>query len=247
MNLRLPSLLALSGLALFAAPAAFAADYDDLDSSEGGQEAKEPKERGMGRDAVVREIVKGTYAKAQVGGALYLGNFMGFVSPGTAIGLAVGQDFVDQEKKSMAWEVAFTQGINNGCHYELQADGTCGGAPGEAPPYIQGDIRTYTFSALVEYSVYPNRRFGIGGRVGGGVLLSPLMMDEEYYQSEVLDTWGIADPGYHNAPHPVVMGGPTFEYYTKLSHFSAGVDVDVVYSLGFDLGLNATGNLKYTF
>jgi hypothetical protein len=44
-----------------------------------------------------------------------------------------------------------------------------------------------------------------------------------------------------------VQGGPTFEYYTKLSHFSAGIDVDVFYAIGFDLGLNATGNLKYTF
>ena len=44
-----------------------------------------------------------------------------------------------------------------------------------------------------------------------------------------------------------MFAGPTFEYYTKLSHFSVGVDVDVVYGIGWDLGLNATGALKYTF
>ena len=51
----------------------------------------------------------------------------------------------------------------------------------------------------------------------------------------------------HDQPHPVVLGGPTLEYYTKLSHFSAGIDTDIFYAVGFDLGVSATGTLKYTF
>jgi hypothetical protein len=73
-------------------------------------------------------------------------------------------------------------------------------------------------------------------------------MDDEYYADEVLGkTWGVSDPGYHGTPHPMGIGGPTIEYYTKLSHFSVGAEADVFYAVGFDLGLNATGFLKYTF
>ena len=47
--------------------------------------------------------------------------------------------------------------------------------------------------------------------------------------------------------HPVVRGGPPFEFYTKLSHFSLGVDTDIFYAVNFDLGLSITGSMKYTF
>jgi hypothetical protein len=45
----------------------------------------------------------------------------------------------------------------------------------------------------------------------------------------------------------VGMGGPCLEYYTKLNHFSVGLDADFVYAIDFDLGLNVTAALKYTF
>ena len=167
-----------------------------------------------------------------------------FIRPGTSLGLAMGKDFVDQEKSSMAWEVFFNQGIHNGTYYEEQADAGCA----SAGTCTQGDLRTYTFGALFEYSGYVGRRFGIGVRAGGGLLLSPLLMDATYWQEEVVGgAFGGYDPGIHSAPHPVVMGGPTFEYYTKLAHFSAGLDVDAFYALNFDIGVGITGTLKYTF
>ena len=43
------------------------------------------------------------------------------------------------------------------------------------------------------------------------------------------------------------MDEDDIEYYTKLSHFSVGADIDVLYMLGLDLALNPTGYLKYTF
>ena len=52
--------------------------------------------------------------------------------------------------------------------------------------------------------------------------------------------------GFHGVPHPVVGGGIEFEYYSKLSHFSVGLNADALYTIGFDLGLNATAFLKYT-
>ncbi len=244
------TLLALTiGASTLVAPPAHAQDYDDLDSDE-PKKQKKTRER---KQQEVREIVKGFYAKSSVGGAFYLLDFAGFVYPGTALGLAVGQDFVNQERRSMAWEIGFSQGIHNGCHFDIQAGYAAGGdgcraAAGTPPPYVQGDLRTYTFSALLEASIYPNRRFGLGLRLGGGVLTSPLLMHPDYYQEEVVQkAWGIPDPGYHGAIHPLGMGGLTFEYYTKLSHFSVGLDADAAYVVNFDLGASVTGNLKYTF
>ncbi len=194
----------------------------------------------------VKEVVRGLYAKSNVGTAIYLGRFRGFVDAGTAVALAAGYDFVDRSNLSAAVELSFTQGVHNGMEYWAQDDLGCQAAGGAAP-CIEGDLRTYTFSLLVEGSFYPSRRLGVGLRAGGGVLFSPLLMDEQAYVDEVLSDWGISDPGYHGKPHVVVQGGPTIEYYTKLSHFSVGLDFDVFYALGFDLGLNSTGYLKYTF
>jgi hypothetical protein len=226
--------------------------YDDLDREEETTKKKKKKKTKAERSYdfsgdEVREIVKGSYAKSNVGGAFFLGAFSKWVSPGTSLGLAYGKDFMDQETKSMAWELMFFQGIHNGQHYTVQGDAGCLASGTGPAPCVQGDLRTYTFAGTVEYSIYPTRRIGIGARVGGGVLFSPLLMDPVYYQEEIVEKEFGVEPGYHGSPHPIVMGGPTFEYYTKLSHFSVGVDVDVFYAVGFDLGASATGTMKYTF
>ena len=80
-------------------------------------------------------------------------------------------------------------------------------------------------------------------------MLIPLLMHEDAFNKQVIPVdWGLTtDPTVHGQPLGVVQGGPTIEYYTKLSHFSVGADVDVSYIIGFDLGINATGYLKYTF
>ena len=221
-------------LTLLALPTAAQAQDDD---EEDGRRAPEIERE-------VREITRGTYAKSNVGGALYVGPRSKYIRPGTSLGLAFGKDFVDQERTSMAWEVFFNQGIHNGTYYDSQAADGCV----STNTCTQGDMRTYTVGALFEWSTYPVRRFGIGVRGGGGLLLSPLLMDPTYWQEQVVNgAFGGYDPGIHSTPHPVVMGGPTFEYYTKLAHFSAGADVDAFYALGFDIGISITGALKYTF
>jgi hypothetical protein len=220
---------------------AVAQDYDDLDD-EGAKKQKTKKKRGKSYDfegMEVKEVARGFYAKTNMGGWIYLGNFNGYVKPGTSMALAVGQDFLDNESNSMAWEIAFFQGIHNGLHYEIQA-----GDP--AAPLLQGDLRTYSGVASLEWSAYPGRRFGVGARVGGGVLFSPLLIDDVAWEETVVPTLGI-DRGYHSGPKPLVMLGPTFEYYTKMSHFSVGADIDAIYAIGFDFGLSMTGVLKYTF
>lgn len=200
-----------------------------------------PKEsaRERAEDKPVREIVKGFYADAAVGGAMFLGQLSGTVSPGTFSALAVGQDFVDSEKLSLAWEVAFSQGVHNGLGFDYQYPNG---------PYIEGDIRTYLATGGLEASFYPARRFGVGVKASGGVLFAPLLMVDEYYQTDVVTkAWHGNDGGFHNGPHPIVRAGPTFEYYTKLAHFSLGADANFFYALTFDFGADFTGYMKYTF
>ena len=219
-------------------------DYGDLDSDDNKKKSVQDRVRS----SQVREINRGLYLKANVGGAFFLGTLSSAVSAGTSTALAVGQDFLDRERTSMAWEIAFQQGVHQGDPYEIQAQ--TGG------PYVQGDMRTYTLAGLFEWNTYPARRWGIGARAGVGVMLSPLLMNADYYGTgvtppntrTVLQYWGLAaDPGFHGPPHPIVMGGPNLEYYTKLSHFSIGLDADVFYAIGLDLGASVTGNMKYTF
>lgn len=219
--------------------------YDEYDDpiDEESEEARQEKQSK--KKQVVREVVKGLYAKANVGTSIYLGRFAGATKAGTTTTLGIGSEFLDQENFSMAWEVGFTQGVHNGLSYEQQADGGCQFAGGEYPCH-QGDLRTYTLLATVEASTYPSRRIGIGARLGAGVLSSPLLIDEVAYQAEVVPEFG-GDPGFHTGVKPLFVFGPTFEYYSKLSHFSVGIDADVFYGIGWDLGLNATGYFKYTF
>ena len=238
------TMLAKTGLiALLALTAATDADAQTYEEYEAEEQGVKPKKK-----RAVREIVKGTYAKTNVGAGIYLGRYAAWVKPGTSIALAVGQDFMDTEDLSMAWEISFFQGINNGTDYEEQGAAGCY----DTDSCIQGDLRTYTFVGIYEASFYPTRRIGVGLRLGGGILLSPLLMDEKYYAEEVVgDENSGAWLGYassaHEGPHPVLLGGPTFEYYTKLSHFSTGVDVDIFYAVGLDLGASATATIKYTF
>ncbi len=241
---------ALLSSPMLVAPAYAQEDEGGFLEEEGSGGSRKGKSRGAAVEDAgsIREINRGFYAKANAGVAAYLLNFGGgFVSPGTALGLSVGQDFVDTEKQSMAWEVGLVQGINNGAAYFEQAGIGCRHVGQGPAPCTEGDLRSYTLQASYEISFYPVRRIGIGVRAGAGVLYSPLLMEPTAYAEDVLSDYGGVDPGLHNSPKPVLFGGPTIEYYTKLSHFSVGVDIDVFYGIGWDLGVNGTAALKYTF
>jgi len=245
---------------LFAAPVLLPAtayaqdeDEDEDSSSSSSSHAKKHKDdqdepgSDSGKDDVakIREIVRGAYLKSDVGGAIFLTNG-DVVQPGTLVGLSFGQDFVDREKESMAWELGIWQGLHNGV--DLGTQMSTGGCQISGGAYLctEGDLRTYAATLNYEISFYPLRRLGLGARVGAGVLYSPLFILSDYYQQDFVSKIG-GDPGVHNAFHPLGFGGVTAEYYTKLSHFSVGADVDVSYALNWALGLNLSGYLKYTF
>lgn len=239
----LRTLLIALPLSLAAAPA-MAQDFDDDPEDRSAEDEDARRARAKPE---VKEIVRGFYVRSNVGGGSYVGQFRGFVYAGTMVGLSAGKDLLDTEKSSASVELSFVQGIHNGCNYELQDSGACSGSArtGGLPVGIQGDLRTYSFLLSGEYSIYPSRRLGIGPKVTAGVMLSPMLMDPVFYERDVAPVLG-SQP-YHSSPHPVVGGGVTLEYYTRLSHFSIGADLDVNYGLGFDIGVFGSGYFKYTF
>jgi hypothetical protein len=156
-----------------------------------------------------------------------------------ALGLGVGSDFIDRERFSAAWEIQFGQGLFHGPAF---SDLT------SLPPVVEGDIHTFAGTAVVEVSGYVSRRTGFGARGGGGVLIAPLLITQDVYEGELKPAWGGADAAFHAGPLPLIVVGGTFEYYTKLSHFSVGADVDAQFLLpNFYVGVVPTGYLKYTF
>lgn len=240
----------LLGSALFA-ESAQAQDIIDLDDEDSGRRGKNKKNgkaknsRSAAESEVVREIEKGWYARAGVGGAFYLLNRSAIVKPGTSLYLAFGNDFVDNERTSMAYELNVYTGIHNGMPWYEQENLV---SSGQISPAVttQGDSRIFAASLAYEFSAYPARRFGVGVKIGAGVQYVPLLIHAEEWNTEILPELG-GDSGAHNTIQVLAYGGPTFEYYTKLSHFSVGADVDVMYALNWDLGMSVSGYLKYTF
>ena len=216
--------------------------------------AQDGSERRRARDFendLVREIERGPYVKTNVGTTLYF-NTHGQTRPTGAslfagvvnVALGLGYDFIDRERFSTAVEFQLNQGLFNGPRTGELATQT----------YSQGDIHTISGQATIEASTYITRRLGIGVRGGGGVTLVPLLVDANIYVNEMQRDIGrqtARGPGvatlHADGALVTLVAGPTFEYYTKLAHFSIGADVDLVYTLGFDLGVNPSGYLKYTF
>jgi hypothetical protein len=215
--------------------------------------AQEDEGEGERRNArnfeneVVREVVRGYYLKADIGTTIYMNTYSvrrednsPLLAGVMSLQLGLGSDFIDRERFSAAWEVQFGQGLFNGPLLDelLRLNNLV----------VEGDIHTLSGVATVEVSTYVTRRFSIGGRGGGGVMYAPLLMKEEFYLGPDGPVGTFGTPAkLHEGPLPMVVVGPTLEYYTKLSHFSIGVDVDVAYIIGFDLGISPYGYMKYTF
>jgi hypothetical protein len=176
---------------------------------------------------------------------VYFGKERSLLKPGTTLNLTLGMDVLDKEKVSVAWEVNFYQALHNSRFPDYTYES---GVPQNA--IVQGDIHTFGAMAGVEASAYPVRRVGIGGHAGGGVAFVPLLIDkgpDGSTYATVLNDLGVTGLPVHDHPHAIVYIGPTLEYYTKLSHFSIGADVDFLYIIGLDYGLMATGYMKYSF
>lgn len=235
---RLLALILLTLGTLTVAPAhAQSPDLDDTGRARGR------RAEGPASELVVREIERGVFLKANAGSTILVGPRRALLKAGTTLDLTIGMDVLDKLKASAGWEIVISQSIHNATFASYED------LPGSGIPeqfFVQGD--TYMLGLMVggggQY--YPVRRLGIGGRGGVGIAYLPLLIERTAYANDVVPTWG-ADPRLYNNVKVMFQAGPSLEYFTKLSHFSLGLNVDFVYVLGFDYGIKATGFFKYSF
>ena len=107
----------------------------------------------------------------------------------------------------MAIGATVRQAQMNGCSYQEQVEG-CADAPGPGP-FIQGDLRLYSYGLVVGLPTLVDQpSWSLGTELVAGVARAPLLMDEAYYNEEVVaETWGGQNGGYHASPHPMATLG----------------------------------------
>lgn len=215
----------------------------DRDTSARARRARETQQRKRKRP--VREVVKGAYAKINLGPLIWLPPISGFTSStGTQMDFSFGYDVLDQLNFTLTVEASFFQIITNG-------DGVSIDLPFASP--IQGDFRV--FGGIVAVRAGPNlggkrvKRLSIQVHAGGGVGYSPLLVDA---QSQNVVARIAAGYGYimQGRPLGIVQAGVGVEYFTRLSHFSLGLDLDFDVLLGgpvTGMGLGIDAFVKYTF
>lgn len=252
-------------------------EYDDEeeegddDDDGGGEDLDREDERRTTRkstrsdrkkkdDAPSREVVKGAYAKINIGPVFWLLPTGVLSSPGTKIDFTFGYDFIDRLSFTMSVEGAFYNLISNGTGVS-----ECG-ADGRAPPCptpsftspTQGDLRIVGGTVALRFG--PNfggkrtKRGHFGVKIGAGMGYSPPLVDLQ--NPDIIARSGRPPTGSGNADllqgRPLLLVTPAvvIEGYTKLSHFSLGLEVGsdiVLLGPAPVIGLSVTAALKYTF
>jgi hypothetical protein len=193
-----------------------------------------------------REIVHGLYAKAHVGYQLWVGT--PYVSYGPQFMFGAGYDFLDQLSYTVSAEANLLMGTINGI------SGSQAGVPGDSP--VQGDFQSIGGIVAVRgaYNLGGTeiKRLSLYARAGGGVWYSPEARGAEDDDNPIN---GITLQTPHGAPKPTIAGALGAEYFTRLAHFSLGIEAQM---LGIIARTNVTGGnfspaldinllLKYTF
>lgn len=267
-------LVLLLGLALAAPASAFAQDEDDPEEDEDDPEDEEEDEGGsiddeeddgidLDREAEtarakrqreaqdrrkkrpVREIVKGAYLKVNLGPIIWLPSISSFTSStGTEMDFSFGYDVVDTLSFTLSVEGSFFQVVTNG-------DGVSTDIGAQLASPIQGDFRVFGGIASVRAGGNVGgkrvKRLTIAGHGGGGVGYSPALVDLQ-------DPRVVSRMAYGSILQARVLGlvqaGAGLEYYTRLSHFSVGLDIDFNVILGGPIpamGVATNFFVKYTF
>ena len=262
----LPLFLLLLGVVLCAPATAWAQDDpeeedegdDDDDDGEididrDRRESPRARQQKKARKRIVREVVKGFYAKLNFGPLIWLPAISTHAgSTGTAFDLSVGGDVIDQLGFTLSVEGSFFQVVANAGHGFGVGEGT--NVEAQNSP-IQGDFRV--FGGIVGVRAGPNvggqkaKRLSISGHAAGGVGYSPVLIDmgETTIAANNIASrggWGILQ----GRALGLVQAGLGVEYYTRLAHFSLGVDIDYDLILGGPIpamGLGIDIFVKYTF
>jgi hypothetical protein len=193
--------------------------------------------RGTRQNQQAREVVHGFYVKAAYGTVLWFGDLGANSSPGTCATFELGYDIVDQLGVTVSVTGTFFQGINNGitAHQDEGGSGV-----------TQGDFRSIGGLAGARIGFNPGkrkvRRWTIAIDLKGGVFFSPSLRDDP--------NDGLAG-ALQASPGALIQPGLGLEHFSRLTHFSLGLDLHVPLVVGtpanFVAGLDVVGFLKYTF
>ena len=193
----------------------------------------------------MREVVKGAYLKVNLGPLIWLPSISNYTSTtGTEMDISFGGDVVDTLNFTLSVEGSFFQVITNG-------DGVSTEIGAQIGSPIQGDFRVFGGIGGVRFAGNLGgkrvKRFSISGHVAGGVGYSPPLVD-------LADTRVISRMAYgyimQDRALGIIQGGAGLEYYTRLSHFSLGLDIDFNVLVGGPIpamGIGTNFFAKYTF
>ncbi len=230
----------------------------ELDRDKSARDRRKERARTKKKKRATREVVKGLYAKINIGPLFWFGSIKGdnvsrtgTSSTGTEMDFSLGYDIVDTLPFTLAVEASFFQVITNGTGVSEDLNRDRIGLPSA----IQGDFRIY--GAIVAVRAGPNlggkrvKRLNISGHAGGGIGYSPPLIDMQSptVAGRIASEYGAIMQG---RPLGLVQGGVGIEYYTKLSHFSIGLDIDFNVIIGgpaplIGMGLATDIFVKYTF
>ena len=251
----LPLFLLLLGVALCAPSVAWAQedpedegddDDDEIDIDRDRRESPRARQQKQKRKRIVREVVKGFYAKLNFGPLIWLPQISTFAgSTGTAFDVSLGGDVIDQLDFTLSVEGSFFQVVAN-----AGPNAGVGVLPGSP---IQGDFRV--IGGIVGVRAGPNlggqrvKRISIAGHAAGGVGYSPVLIDTD---SNTVAGNIAAGYGYimQGRALGLVQAGLGVEYFTRLAHFSLGLDIDYDLILGGPvtaMGIGIDIFVKYTF
>ena len=202
----------------------------------------------------VREVVKGAYLKINIGPQFWLPPISNVTSTSaTELDFSFGYDVIDRLPFTLTIEGSFTTLVANGTGVNDELAFNTLLALGIAPT-IQGDFRLY--GGTVDLRFGPNfggkktKRGNISIQVGGGAGYSPALIDLP--DPIVVNRMNANGKGYllQGRFLGLITPGIGVEYYTKLSHFSLGLDVDANIILGgpaIAIGVGLDFFAKYTF
>ncbi len=224
-------------------------DSQPEDTSSSRQGTSKKKKR-----RATREVVKGAYLKMNVGPIFWLPPISNVTTTsGTELDFSFGYDVIDRLPFTLTVEASFSTIITNGTgindNESFQALLEAGIAP-----TIQGDFRV--FAGTVNVRLGPNfggrktKRANFSIQVGGGGGYSPPLIDLK--DAEIQNRMNANNLGFIMQGRflGLITPGLGIEYYTKLSHFSIGLDVDANIILGGPapaIGIGADFFAKYTF
>jgi len=202
----------------------------------------------------VREVVKGAYLKINVGPQFWLPPISAVTSTSaTELDFSFGYDIIDQLGFTLTVEGSFTTLVANGSGVNDEAAFQQLLALNIAPS-IQGDFRV--FGGTVNLRLGPNfggkktKRGNFSIQIGGGAGYSPPLIDLQ--DPLVINRMNANGTGkiMQGQFLGLITPGIGLEYYTKLSHFSLGVDIDANIILGgptVAIGVGTNFFAKYTF